>query len=96
MDTNLKGTFFTSQAAAKDMIKRKYGKIINIGSQSGTIVYYDRAAYCASKGGIVNLTREMALEWAPYGLNVNNVAPTFIDTPHTKPHCQNLKREKIS
>lgn len=84
LDINLKGTFFCSQAVARDMIKRKYGKIINIVSQNGVVGYYKRAAYCSSKAGQVNLTRVLAIEWAPYGINVNAMGPTFVKTPLTE------------
>jgi 2-deoxy-D-gluconate 3-dehydrogenase len=81
LDTNLKGAFFMSQRVAKEMLKRKTGRIINIASQNGLIGYYKRAAYCSAKAGMVNLTRVLAIEWANYGINVNAVGPTFIRTP---------------
>lgn len=86
LDTNLKGTFFVSQAVAKQaMVPQRRGKIINVASQMGLVGYYYRAAYCASKAGVVNLTRVLAVEWAKYNINVNAIAPTFIHTPLTKP-----------
>lgn len=84
LDVNLKGLFFTSQRVAREMVERKRGKIVNIASQNGLVGYYKRAAYCASKAGVVNLTRVLAIEWAPYGINTNAVAPTFILTPLTQ------------
>lgn len=80
LEVNLKGLFFTSQAVGREMIKRKSGKIINIASQMGVGGYYQRAAYCASKAGVVNLTRALAVEWARYGIRVNCVAPTFVES----------------
>ncbi|NLM94151.1 MAG: glucose 1-dehydrogenase [Firmicutes bacterium] len=85
LDINLKGLFFTAQAVGREMIKRRYGKIININSQMGFVALYDRAAYCASKGGVAQLTRALAVEWAPYNVNVNGIAPTFFETAMTIP-----------
>lgn len=77
---NLKGVFFMAQAVGREMIARRSGKIINIASQMGVGGYYQRAAYCASKAGVVNLTRALAVEWARYGIRVNCVAPTFVES----------------
>jgi 2-deoxy-D-gluconate 3-dehydrogenase len=82
-DVNLKGVFFTSQRVARVM-KDHGGKIVNIASHNGVVGYYKRAAYCASKAGVVNLTRVLAIEWAQYQINVNAVGPTFILTPLTQ------------
>ncbi|HEX2909591.1 MAG TPA: 3-oxoacyl-ACP reductase family protein [Chloroflexia bacterium] len=81
LDINLKGAFFTAQRVAKEMVKQKWGRVINIASQNGVIGYYKRAAYCSAKAGMVNLTRVLAIEWAEYGINVNAIGPTFIRTP---------------
>jgi len=81
---NLKSVYLCSQAAAKEMVKRNYGKIVNISSIAGVIGYPGAAAYCASNAGIINLTREIALELAPNKINVNGVAPGLIETPMTK------------
>jgi 2-deoxy-D-gluconate 3-dehydrogenase len=88
MDINLKGLFFCAQAVGKVMIQQKKGKIINISSQSGSVGLLRRAAYCASKGGVNLLTKVLAVEWAPHNGNVNAIAPTFIETPMTKPMFQ--------
>jgi 2-deoxy-D-gluconate 3-dehydrogenase len=85
LDVNLKAVFFCSQAVGRLMIERKGGKIINVSSQTGTVAIPRRAAYCSSKGGVNQLTKLLALEWAPHGINVNAVAPTFLETPLTKP-----------
>ncbi len=66
------------------MVNAGGGKIVNIASQNGVIGYYRRAAYCSSKAGVVNLTRVLALEWAPHGITVSAVGPTFILTPLTQ------------
>jgi NAD(P)-dependent dehydrogenase (short-subunit alcohol dehydrogenase family) len=81
LDTNLKGSFLCSQAAGKVMIPQKRGKIVNIASQLGLVGFQDRVPYCASKGGVIQLTRALAVEWAPYHVNVNAIAPTFTITP---------------
>jgi len=83
LNINLKGVFFTAQRVARRMAERRRGKIINIASQNGLVGYFKRAAYCASKGGVVNLTRLLAIELAPYNIQVNAVAPTFVSTPMT-------------
>jgi NAD(P)-dependent dehydrogenase (short-subunit alcohol dehydrogenase family) len=83
LDTNLKGAFFTAQAAATRMRERG-GRIVNIASQNGVVAYPRRAAYCSAKAGMVNLTRLLAIEWAPHRILVNAVAPTFIETELTE------------
>jgi len=81
LDTDLKGVFFCAQAVGRHMIERgQGGKIINVASQIGLVAYYSRAAYCAAKAGVINLTRALALEWAPHRINVNAIAPTFVRT----------------
>ncbi|MDR7482910.1 MAG: 3-oxoacyl-ACP reductase family protein [Armatimonadota bacterium] len=88
VDTNLKGVFFCAQAAGRRMVQRRYGRIVNVASQMGLVGFYFRAAYCASKAGVVNLTRVLAVEWAPHGVTVNAVAPTFVETPMTREMLQ--------
>ena len=85
MDTNLKGLFFCAQAAGRVMIEQKKGKIINISSDAGSVGLPQRAAYCASKGGVNLLTKVLAIEWAEHNINVNAIAPAFIETPLTQP-----------
>ena len=85
VDVNLKGTFFTAQAVAKLMKAQKSGRIINMSSQAGTVVLKGEPIYCMTKAAINHLTRCLAVEWAPYGINVNSVAPTFIWTDGTRP-----------
>ena len=85
INLNLKGTFFTAQAVGKKMIKQGYGRIINMSSQAGFVALDDESIYCMTKAGINHLTKNLASEWAKYNINVNAVAPTFIETPGTKP-----------
>jgi NAD(P)-dependent dehydrogenase (short-subunit alcohol dehydrogenase family) len=89
LDSNLTGLFFCCQAVGRIMVKQKSGKIINISSQTGTVAIQWRAAYCSSKAGVNLLTKELALEWGPHNVNVNAVAPTFIETPMTRPMLEN-------
>lgn len=84
LNVNLKGTFFTAQAVGKIMIKQKRGRIINICSQAGFVALPTASVYCMTKAAIAHLTKCLALEWAPYNITVNAVAPTFITTPGTK------------
>jgi 2-dehydro-3-deoxy-D-gluconate 5-dehydrogenase len=84
LDANLKGAFFMAQRVAREMVAGDGGRIVNIASQNGVVGYYKRAAYCASKAGLVNLTRVLALEWAEHKINVNAVGPTFVLTPLTQ------------
>lgn len=88
MDTNLKGLFFCAQEVGKVMIRQKKGKIINVSSQSGSVGLLQRAAYCSSKGGVNLLTKVLAIEWGEHNIQVNAIAPTFIETPLTKPMFQ--------
>jgi gluconate 5-dehydrogenase len=82
IDTNLTGTFLACQAAARHMRRLgRGGKIVNISSIHCESTYPQRAAYAASKGGINMLTKALGIEWAPYGINVNAIAPGQTRTP---------------
>jgi NAD(P)-dependent dehydrogenase (short-subunit alcohol dehydrogenase family) len=81
LDINLTGTFLVCQEVGRHMINRRKGRIINISSVAAAIPLPDRAPYCASKAGVTQLTKALALEWAPYGININAVGPGFINTP---------------
>lgn len=80
VDINLKGAFFMSQEIAKWMVSKRKGNIIMIASQHGVVGNENRIAYCASKAGLINMTRALSLEWAKYGIRVNAVSPTFVET----------------
>jgi NAD(P)-dependent dehydrogenase (short-subunit alcohol dehydrogenase family) len=85
INLNLKGTFFTAQAVGRQMIEQGSGSIINMSSQAGFIALDDESVYCMTKAGVNHLTKNLASEWAKYNINVNAVAPTFIETPGTEP-----------
>jgi 2-deoxy-D-gluconate 3-dehydrogenase len=88
MNINVKGVFFCAQTVGKVMIRQKKGKIINISSQSGSVGLIKRSAYCSSKGAVNQLTRVLALEWGKHNICVNALAPTFVETPMTRPMLQ--------
>lgn len=89
MDVNLKGLFFCAQQAGKYMLKKGYGRIINMSSQASLVAIKDHAVYCASKGGVNLLTKVLALEWASQGITVNGISPTFTYTPGTAERLDN-------
>ncbi|MEH6433520.1 SDR family NAD(P)-dependent oxidoreductase [Massilia sp. DD77] len=80
MNVNLKGAFMCAQAAGAVMADQKRGCIVNVASQHGVVGNSLRAPYCASKAGLINLTRALAIEWAEYGIRVNAISPTFVVT----------------
>jgi NAD(P)-dependent dehydrogenase (short-subunit alcohol dehydrogenase family) len=87
---NVKSTFFVAQRVAKHMIQRgSGGRIVNMGSQAGFVALPGEAIYCLSKAAVAHMTKCMAVEWGKYGINVNCVAPTFIETPGTDPALSN-------
>jgi len=82
LDTNLKGVFTLTQAVVKKIVERgKGGKVINVASIGGLIGWPNMAAYCASKGGCIQLTKVMALEWTRYNIQVNAILPGYFETP---------------
>ena len=83
MDVNVNGVFWCSRAFGRHMIEAKRGSIVNLGSMSGTIANrpQPQTPYNVSKAAVHHLTRSMAAEWAPHGVRVNAVAPTYIETP---------------
>jgi NAD(P)-dependent dehydrogenase (short-subunit alcohol dehydrogenase family) len=81
---NVKGTFFTSQAAGRHMIRQGYGRIVHVSSQAGFVALPTESVYCMTKAAIVHLAKCLAVEWGVHGVTVNAVAPTFIRTPGTE------------
>jgi NAD(P)-dependent dehydrogenase (short-subunit alcohol dehydrogenase family) len=77
---NLTGTFHVARAVGKVMLEAGRGKIINLASQAGSIALDQHAAYCASKWGVIGLTKVLADEWAPRGVTVNSISPTVVLT----------------
>ena len=89
LDLNLRSAFFVAQAVAKGMIAAgNGGSIIQMSSQMGHVGGPKRSLYCASKWGIEGLSKAMALDLAPHGIRVNTIAPTFIETPMTRPYFE--------
>ncbi len=84
LNTNLRGTFFVAQAVAKKMIPRQYGRIINIGSVTAVFGYAGLAPYCASRGGVKQLTMSLADDWGRFGITVNCLAPGWFKTEQTR------------
>jgi NAD(P)-dependent dehydrogenase (short-subunit alcohol dehydrogenase family) len=82
-DTNLRGAFFATQAAARHMTRARYGRVIMVSSQASLVGLAQSAVYCATKAGLNGLVRSLAVDWAPLGITVNAVAPTWIHTPGT-------------
>lgn len=78
---SLKGVFFCCQMAGRAMVSQRSGRIVNIGSQLGVSATRGRAVYSAVKAGVHQMTRSLALEWAPHGVRVNCVAPCLTETP---------------
>jgi NAD(P)-dependent dehydrogenase (short-subunit alcohol dehydrogenase family) len=82
---NVRSMFVVAQAAARRMVQARAGAIVNMSSQMGHVGGPNRTVYCLSKHAIEGLTKAMAVELAPHGVRVNSVAPTYIETPMTKP-----------
>jgi NAD(P)-dependent dehydrogenase (short-subunit alcohol dehydrogenase family) len=81
INTNLKGYLLMAQAVVPDMIERGHGKVINMASILGTVALPSQVAYASSKGGVIQMTKVMALEWAKQGVQVNAIGPTYFETP---------------
>lgn len=87
--TNVRGGFFVAQKLAPAMIGNGWGRIIFISSQSGLVGIPGQPVYCSTKGAIIQLVRTLGVEWATYGITVNSVAPTFVETNLTRTRLQN-------
>ncbi|MGM5480494.1 MAG: SDR family NAD(P)-dependent oxidoreductase [Nanobdellota archaeon] len=94
VDTNLKGMFLLTQAVAKIMAVQKQGKIVSISSIAGEVGLTYTAPFCASKAGIINLTRELALELSEYNINVNVISSGILPTKITKDILEDRKTKQ--
>lgn len=83
VDLNMKGTYFFTQQVALRMKEQGGGKIVMMSSQASVVGIENESIYCATKGGINQMVKVMAMEWAKYGIRVNCVGPTFVYTPGT-------------
>ncbi|MBY5803343.1 D-threitol dehydrogenase [Rhizobium leguminosarum] len=96
IDINLKGTFLVSQAAGRVMLKAgKGGRIINIASQAGTVAIDQHVAYCASKFGVIGLSKTLAAEWGKHGITVNTISPTVVLTELGRKAWDNPRGEEL-
>ncbi len=94
LEINLTSTYLCSKVAGKYMVERQKGKIINMSAALGVFGARDSGAYCASKGGVVQLTRALAVEWAKYNINVNSIAPYTMETDITRTVLEDEKIKK--
>ncbi len=88
LDLNVRSAFRVARSAARVMLRRKSGSIIHMSSQMGHVGAVERTVYCMTKHAIEGLSKAMAVELGPQGIRVNAVAPTFIETPMTRPYLE--------
>lgn len=96
LNVNLKGTFNTIRHSARQMLKQRSGKIINISSVSGILGNVGQANYAASKAGVIGLTKTMARELGSRGITVNAIAPGFVDTEMTEVLSEEIRKMHVS
>ena len=94
LEINLTSTYLCSKLVGKHMVEKQKGKIINISSALGVFGARDSGAYCASKGGVIQLTKALAIEWAKYNINVNSIAPYSLETEKTSTLLEDEKVKK--
>ena len=95
MGLNVRAAFFAAQAFARRLVRQaRPGAIVNMSSQMGHVGAAGRTVYCASKHGLEGLTKALAVELAPHGIRVNSIAPTFIETPMTRPYFEDATFRK--
>jgi len=95
IDVNLSGTFLMNRAVGNVMLNQGAGKIINMASQAGSIALLEHAAYCASKWGVIGLTKVLAAEWAGRGVTANSISPTVVLTELGKKAWAGQKGEEM-
>lgn len=95
LHVHVRGAFLFCRAVGRQMQARRRGSIINIASILGHVGVANVSAYAAAKGGLVQLTKALALEMAPYGVRVNSIAPGYIDTPLTRRHAPEARRRIV-
>jgi NAD(P)-dependent dehydrogenase (short-subunit alcohol dehydrogenase family) len=85
MALNLRGSFVVARAAGRHMVEQGYGRIINITSILASVAFKNQTVYAATKGGLTQMAKVLAVEWAPHGVTVNCIGPTFFETEYTRP-----------
>jgi NAD(P)-dependent dehydrogenase (short-subunit alcohol dehydrogenase family) len=97
LSVNVRAVFKVSQAAARQMAPQGSGVIVNMSSQMGHVGAARRTVYCMTKHAVEGLTKALAVELAPFGIRVNSVSPTYIETPLTRPFLQDPEfRENVT